>query len=86
MSRIIITIPDPLLKEIDREAKQDHRSRAELVRDALRVYLDRKRAEEEEQAKRRRAAELMDELRKETIGKGIKASEVIKKWRYRLAK
>lgn len=86
MSRIIITVPDPLLKEIDREAKQDHRSRAELVRDALRIYLDRKRAEEEEEAKRRRAAKLMDELRKETIGKGVKASEVIKKWRYRLAK
>lgn len=86
MSRIIITIPDPLLKEIDREAKQDHRSRAELVRDALRAYLARKQAEDEEEARRRRAAKLMDELRKETVGKGIKTSEFIKKWRYRLAK
>lgn len=86
MSRIIITIPDPLLKEVDQEAKQEHRSRAELVRDALRVYLARRKVEEQEEARRRRAAKLMDELRKETIGRGVKASEVIKQWRYRLAK
>lgn len=83
MSRIIITVPDPLLKEIDREAKQDHRSRAELVRDALRVYLAQRREEQERKARAIEAVRLIDEARRLSAGKGISGADIIKKWRYR---
>jgi metal-responsive CopG/Arc/MetJ family transcriptional regulator len=86
MPRIIITIPDPLLKEIDREAKQDHRSRAELVRDALRGYVAQRREEQERKARAIEAVQLIDEARRKSAGKGISGADIIKKWRYRLAK
>lgn len=86
MSRIIITIPDPLLKEVDREAKQDHRSRAELVRDALRAFVVERQAERERKARAAEAVRIMAEVRRLSAGKGISGADLIKKWRYRLAK
>lgn len=45
-------IPKQLLVQIDQEAKQDERSRSEIIREALRCYVD---SEEE----RRRSFEIM---------------------------
>ena len=39
MAKIMISISDPFLREVDKTAKDEHRSRSELIRNALRVYL-----------------------------------------------
>ena len=39
MARFVVTVPDNFLKEIDARTKAEHRSRSELVREALRAYL-----------------------------------------------
>jgi Arc/MetJ-type ribon-helix-helix transcriptional regulator len=39
MARFMISMPDELLKMLDRLAKQEHRSRSELLREAARRYL-----------------------------------------------
>lgn len=39
MSKIMISIPEEFLKEIDRLATIEHRNRSELIREALRYYL-----------------------------------------------
>ena len=39
MARFVVTIPDDFLKEVDARAQAEHRSRSELVREALRGYL-----------------------------------------------
>ncbi len=39
MSRVMITIPDEFLAEIDSAATAQHRSRSELFREAMRQYL-----------------------------------------------
>jgi Arc/MetJ-type ribon-helix-helix transcriptional regulator len=36
---VTISLPVPMAKEVDRRRKADHRSRSELLRDALRFYL-----------------------------------------------
>ena len=38
MARVIITIPDEFLKEIDQVAREEHRNRSELIREAFRSY------------------------------------------------
>ena len=39
MARFMVSMPDELLKKLDRLAKQEHRSRSELLREAARRYL-----------------------------------------------
>ena len=38
MAKVMITIPDDFLKEIDAVAKAEHRTRSELFREAVRKY------------------------------------------------
>lgn len=40
MSKIMISFPDQFLCEIDELAKSEHRTRSELIREALRQYLN----------------------------------------------
>ena len=39
MAKVMISIPDGLLKKVDRAAKKQRRSRSEVVREALRADL-----------------------------------------------
>lgn len=39
MAKVIISLPDQFLKEVDKIAKRELRSRSELFREAIRVYL-----------------------------------------------
>src|SRR5262249_31808423 len=39
MARFMVSMPDELLTKLDRLAKQEHRSRSELLREAARQYL-----------------------------------------------
>ena len=41
MSTVNISFQDSLLKEIDKTAKKEHRSRSELIREAARQYIQR---------------------------------------------
>ena len=38
--KILISLPQEFLEDIDRVAKEEHRSRSELIREALRSYLE----------------------------------------------
>lgn len=40
MSKIMVSIPEGLLKTIDAVAKAEHRSRSEFFREAARVYIE----------------------------------------------
>ena len=41
MARILISMQDNFLKSVDQIAQDEHRTRSELIREALRVYLKR---------------------------------------------
>ena len=42
MATINLSIPKEMLSEVDAEAKKESRSRSELMREALKVYLERR--------------------------------------------
>jgi CopG family transcriptional regulator/antitoxin EndoAI len=37
--KVMVSFPDEFLAEVDRIAKEEHRSRSELVREAIRYYI-----------------------------------------------
>lgn len=38
-SRVLISLPDKFLEEVDLLAEEEQRSRSELIREALRLYI-----------------------------------------------
>ena len=41
MARILVSMPDSFLKGIDETAEKEQRTRSELIREALRRYMDK---------------------------------------------
>jgi len=63
-ARVMISIPRPFLKEVDRAAQEEHRSRSEFLREAARFYI-RVRASQRrpiEDPQVQQAVALMDQL------------------------
>lgn len=51
MARVIVTVPDDFLAQVDQIAEDEHRSRSELIREALRQYVaPRQNAPKEQQS------------------------------------
>jgi metal-responsive CopG/Arc/MetJ family transcriptional regulator len=44
MARVLISMKDEFLERIDEVAEHEHRSRSELIREALRAYISRRGA------------------------------------------
>lgn len=42
MARVLISMPDEFLNKIDLVAEDEQRSRSELIREALRTYVNRR--------------------------------------------
>lgn len=81
VKRIIISLPEDFLEEIDDIATQEHRSRSELIREATRRYLAEVRKERPiDNPKIRKAFKSLDELKHRWTGKW-QAEEIIRKMR-----
>ena len=46
MARVLISMPENFLTEIDKVADNENRSRSELIREALRTYIHRNKIRE----------------------------------------
>jgi len=46
MARVLISMPERFLDEIDQVADKENRSRSELIREALRSYIHRNKVRE----------------------------------------
>lgn len=44
-SKVMVSFPDEFLSEIDRIADEEHRSRSELLREAMRLYMSNRRVD-----------------------------------------
>ena len=60
MARVLISMPEKFLDEIDSVASMENRSRSELIREALRTYMYRNQMRNSKQAVAN--AELLDVL------------------------
>lgn len=43
MARILISMQDNFLKSVDEFAQNEHRTRSELIREALRIYIKKQK-------------------------------------------
>ena len=46
MARVLISMPEKFLNEIDNVAENENRSRSELIREALRTYMHKNQVRE----------------------------------------
>ena len=78
MAKVMITMPDEFLKQIDKAAAAEHRSRSELMREAMRAYLAEhargKRASLLDKPSVRAAVAFQDRMREKS--KGVKFDSV----------
>lgn len=63
---ITISVPPPLLKKAEQVAREENRTKSELLREALRFYVDTREARTA--AVRERAGALIDEIQTRTRG------------------
>ena len=60
MARVLISMPERFLDEIDNVAGNENRSRSELIREALRTYIHRNKVRDNAVASKNAA--ILDEL------------------------
>lgn len=60
MARILISMPEKFLNEIDGVAANESRSRSELIREALRTYIQKNRVRENALAQKN--AQILEDL------------------------
>ena len=83
MTKVLVSLPEGFLREVDRTARLEHCSRSELVREAVRQYLHH--AGVQEVPRRldpvvRRAVAIQEQIGKQLKGRWESAQE-IRRWR-----
>lgn len=88
MARVIVTVPDEFLAQVDETARKEHRSRSELIREALRQYVTTPRQkgplQEQSAATTQEAVGIIEHLRTQAAARAQQATnsvEVIRAFR-----
>lgn len=68
MSRIILTMPDRYIEELDQTSKEESRSRSEIIREYIRAGMEARKKDKEFREHQDRAFKSMDEIRESTKG------------------
>ncbi len=86
MARFVVTVPEDFLEEVDARAEAEHRSRSELVREALRSYLrsGTRKGDISGRPEVKRAIRLQDEIRRRHEGSGYSGSAAVREMRDRI--
>ena len=67
MAKVMISLPDKLLREVDRSARAQSRSRSELIREALRAHLSTQGSS--------RDWKQADEIRRRLLERGVSVAD-----------
>ncbi len=83
VAKVMVSFPEPFLAEVDRIARQERRSRSELLRMAMGLYIETRRMRRAPglDARVRAAVAQQDALARRSPGTGEDSSEVIRLWR-----
>jgi CopG family transcriptional regulator/antitoxin EndoAI len=80
MAKVMISLPEQFLSEVDKAAQAEHRTRSDLIREALREYLSEgKRSKKPIESPRVREA--FETLRSLTWKEKFDSTEIIRKLR-----
>jgi len=85
-TKVMVSFPDDFLTEVDRIASEEQRSRSELLREAMRLYIQvrRQHAAPGNDPQVQKAVDVMDEMAKIHPGTGEDSTLLIREWRDRL--
>lgn len=82
MRKVMITLPEEFLDEMDRTAQCEHRNRSELIREAVRQYMARaKESTENRREDIRQALRVQEEARRKTRNVAFDSTTFIREWR-----
>ncbi len=82
-TKVMISFPDEFLAEVDRIASEEHRSRSELVREAMRLYISMRRGKRRpgDDPRVQRAIAVQDTLARLAPGTGEDSTAEVRRWR-----
>jgi metal-responsive CopG/Arc/MetJ family transcriptional regulator len=81
--KVMVSFPEEFLADVDRVAREEHRSRSELVREAMRLYLALQRGERRpgEDPRVRAAVVTQDALSALAPGTDEDSTAHVRRWR-----
>jgi len=82
-TKVMVSFPDEFLTEVDRIASEEQRSRSELLREAMRLYIETRcqRVAPGNDPRVQKAVEVMDDLAKIHPGTGEDSTPSVREWR-----
>jgi metal-responsive CopG/Arc/MetJ family transcriptional regulator len=82
-TKVMVSFPSEFLAEVDRIAQEEHRSRSELLREAMRLYIEMRRGEKRpgDIPRVRSAVMAQDALSRLAPGTGEDSAADVRRWR-----
>ncbi len=82
-AKIMVSITDEMLSELDQTAKEDHRSRSEFIREAVRLFLQvrKSRSAPNQDPRIQKAIAVQEALAARDTAKDWDGTHEIRKWR-----
>lgn len=83
VTKVMVSFPREFLAEVDRIAREEHRSRSELLREAMRFYIEMRRGTMRpgDHPRVRSAVATQDTLARLAPGTGEDSTVDIRRWR-----
>ena len=83
VTKVMVSFPSEFLVEVDRIAREEHRSRSELLREAMRFYIEIRRGETRpgDRPRVRSAVATQDALAQLAPGTGEDSTADVRRWR-----
>ena len=82
-TKVMVSFPEEFLSQVDRIAQEEHRTRSELLREAVRLYIQLRRGERRPAAdpRVRSAVAAQDDLARLSPGAGEDSAADVRRWR-----
>ena len=82
-AKVMVSFPEEFLEQVDRIAREEHRSRSELLREAMRLYIEMRRGERRpgDDPRVRAAVATQDALARLAPGHGEDSAADVRRWR-----
>ncbi len=82
-TKVMVSFPSEFLAEVDRIAREEHRSRSELLREAMRLYMEVRRGQRRpgDDPRVRSAVATQDALARLAPGDGEDSTADVRRWR-----
>jgi len=83
VAKVMVSFPETFLMEVDQLAREERRSRSELLRMAMQLYIEMRRKQQQPgiDPRVRAAVERQDELARRFPGSGEDSAADVRQWR-----